>query len=675
MSPAVMSSPSLPILPSNFDTTRDIHRIRPLKSSANMSSRQSSSSKPRKLVFHPLTFDKSSGRSNRHISISGPLHVQTHCNYVFTSNPSTGSALSTPISGLASPRTPSPVFFKLDEELRSSNSEVQLADDIKLVVPTIVKKCIDFLEEHDPVEGVFRINGSIRKIKIIESAIKHQGIDDFNFDSFQPEGEDLPNCYDVAMVLKRWLANLENGLITPQTSKKLKDDMKAKGEDCFDEEERLGYDYCRAKGGRSASDSLASGKAGYDESDIVKATVVLEVSKVDNDSSETLSSASTIKNDSDVVSAASTLAGLPVQNLNLFVYLVNFLSRLSTKEMVQITKMTASNLAKIFQLSFFKSDDLLSRPFCTSTSLLTQTSDSLLHGYRVNERLLLRWIQQCDSLTKELQSVVKARDSEMTMLLAEKPKKQEDAISSESIYTHSSLASHSARGSTIPRSRSMFGRRSFSNMFSASTFSLARKPSTDGSVDSATSKQSGKYPGLPVHRVTRRHPRSPLNDATGSIQNAPDSRLRPRKIVRSNSNTHISTKLADKNNSTTTSVTKAVASSKPEQSTMHQRHKRPQSMFIERRLSSLFHRDSDRWESYRKNHPIANKLEDIHEDTQNELHSITSSFSHHHRHQGSIRSNRSDKENTVLAKNLPDDTNAPHKSKRKLLRWFRQSLM
>ncbi|GMF03257.1 unnamed protein product [Ambrosiozyma monospora] len=125
----------------------------------------------------------------------------------------------------------------------------------------------------------------------------------------------------------------------------------------------------------------------------------------------------------------SHLTKLPIQNLHLLLYLLRFLNQMCKPENIQITKMPSSNLAKIFQLSFFKSDDFLfSSPLMMMNNATggngvyggnpsaAKSADDLLESYKVNEQLLKFWIESSDHVFNSVKSTI-AKDEQIYDLL------------------------------------------------------------------------------------------------------------------------------------------------------------------------------------------------------------------------------------------------------------------
>lgn len=368
--------------------------------------------KPRKLKYQPLTFDR---RTSRRRVISDNKENE----YVLMASEPKQRSVSLPTSyqhsnSMANLTMPSSPYLaaiaqtrleSLQDKLCTNHIDAYVTDHIStdqldLIVPTIVKKCVDFLEANEPMEGIFRINGSIRKIKRIETQIRQQGIDKFEFATCTVDGE-APNVYDVAMVLKRWMSTLDNSLVTPEVNSVLKSEPK--------------------------------------------------------------------------VTVSPSLQTLPVENVNLLLFILDFLNRLSSPETVKLTRMNASNLAKIFQLTVFKSDDLTVAHPLFAAGLPNNSSESLLQGYKLNEELLGDWIINYPTVFASLQPIVLEKRAELVSKINQTPRTRPE---------HSLLeVPHSEKAS---RRRSMY--KSLSSVFTNSSFNISgMRKSSNSSESSADS--------------------------------------------------------------------------------------------------------------------------------------------------------------------------------------------
>ncbi|KAG7926673.1 hypothetical protein KL925_002958 [Ogataea polymorpha] len=415
----------------------------------------------RKPLFKSFTSD----RNLKRFSISGPaLRVDT--SFSEAAAPADSSAGSRRNSVLA---TPLAAGHMLENEAKRSSVQLEIAD-MTLVVPTFVHKCCQFILSQGPKEGIFRINGSIKKIKKIEALIREQGIDSFEFDTCRVENIDnsedtAPNAYDAAMVLKRWLSNLVDGLITLDVSKSLKTAAASPQEvPVLDETEDA-------------------------------ARTAEEASQTESEDAFSLSSYKTIPTSvEDTDKEKESLENLPLVNLHLFIYLLSFLNKLSQPDVCDITKMPSSNLAKIFQMSFFKVDDL--QPQLASAA----STDDLLQNYKANERLLQNWITSYDQLAAKLRSFVADNQEKLKETLA--------SPLGEEPLPMPKLRNRSVTEDKQQKRRSLFGYRSLSNALSSRTLSQVLTGSPDDTGKRSVSDSAvEKYPNtqdLAVDRKLRR---------------------------------------------------------------------------------------------------------------------------------------------------------------------------
>ncbi|KAG7922299.1 hypothetical protein KL905_002321 [Ogataea polymorpha] len=415
----------------------------------------------RKPLFKSFTSD----RNLKRFSISGPaLRVDT--SFSEAAAPADSSAGSRRNSVLA---TPLAAGHMLENEAKRSSVQLEIAD-MTLVVPTFVHKCCQFILSQGPKEGIFRINGSIKKIKKIEALIREQGIDSFEFDTCRVENVDnsedtAPNAYDAAMVLKRWLSNLADGLITLDVSKSLKTAAASPQEvPVLDETEDA-------------------------------ARTAEEASQTESEDAFSLSSYKTIPTSvEDTDKEKESLENLPLVNLHLFIYLLSFLNKLSQPDVCDITKMPSSNLAKIFQMSFFKVDDL--QPQLASAA----STDDLLQNYKANERLLQNWITSYDQLAAKLRSFVADNQEKLKETLASPLVEEPLAMPK--------LRNRSVTEDKQQKRRSLFGYRSLSNALSSRTLSQVLTGSPDDTGKRSVSDSAvEKYPNtqdLAVDRKLRR---------------------------------------------------------------------------------------------------------------------------------------------------------------------------
>ncbi|KAH3671899.1 hypothetical protein OGAPHI_000085 [Ogataea philodendri] len=400
----------------------------------------------------PLFKSFTSERNLKRLSISGaPLKVDT--SFSELSSPQEASATTLRRNTATPVATPLSSGHLLENEAKTSNIELEI-DGLKLTVPLLVHKCCSFVLEKDPEQGIFRINGSIKKIKKIESLIKETGIDNFDFESARlpvtDESEDtVPNVYDAAMILKRWLSGLSDGLITLDVSKALKNlAVPSPSKDHKPE-------------AASQHDSDGEFSVGSYKTD---------PSSVEEPDSE-----------------ANALQSLPIINLHLFIYLLSFFNKLTRPEICEVTKMPSSNLAKIFQMSFFKADDF--QPIINASA----STEELLQNYKANEELLENWISSYESLVAKLKAFVSDNELRLKEVLAS-PLVEEPLLMPKQRNKSTSDEKQQKR-------RSMFGYRSFSSAFSSKNLSQVLTGSPDetssGKRSVSDSAATNRYPTVP----------------------------------------------------------------------------------------------------------------------------------------------------------------------------------
>ncbi|ODV86417.1 hypothetical protein CANARDRAFT_27629 [[Candida] arabinofermentans NRRL YB-2248] len=370
----------------------------------------------KKPIFRSLTGEK----TLRKLSISSPaLKVDTAVvSEPIYHNPNASSSslkrnsmtLSPSMLNLGTPSW-SVSSYNLDNELRKNHVRVTI-QETELIIPTLVHKCCSFISDREPVEGIFRINGALKKIKKIELKIKEQGVSDFEFSECNLSDvlkndtmiEDVhANSYDAAMVLKRWLLDLENGLITTDVNEQLKREYK------FNEPN------------------------GY-----------------------------------------SALSQLPIENIHLFIYLLHFLNNLSKDSIVEITKMTPSNISKIFQLSFFKTDDLTcSNPLVSANSFnnTVGSTDDLLENYKINEQILKAWIESYSLIYDSLKDAIISKKATIEDLLLQPITVKESQQPIEELRNPKLRNRSTSSEDKQSRRKSMFGYRTISNAMSSRALS------------------------------------------------------------------------------------------------------------------------------------------------------------------------------------------------------------
>ncbi|TID15042.1 hypothetical protein CANINC_004713 [Pichia inconspicua] len=322
----------------------------------------------------------------------------------------------------------------LDNELKLSHCSVSI-ENIVLIIPTIIQKCCNYILSNPHVEGLFRMNGSIKQIKIIELELSK------NLESYDFTSDPSTSVHDVAVVLKRWISKLDDGLLTPMVIDTLTmnqrrlfdeelfsdlDDNDEKTDEAFSEltsnnnNENISNTPNLLLADFNALESITKTDSLVENNDL--GDVNIDNSIVDMTNSIDLIN-SPLKTDSintperhrpylyDYNSPySSSLIKLPIENLHLVLFILHFLNTLSQPQISNITKMHSNNLAKVFQLNFFKSVDLT---FGTKSF----STEDLKSSYSNNEQLLTNLIDNIPIILKDVSNFISNEKCQMESIL------------------------------------------------------------------------------------------------------------------------------------------------------------------------------------------------------------------------------------------------------------------
>lgn len=326
----------------------------------------------------------------------------------------------------------------LDTELKASHSSVTI-ENIEFVIPAIVQKCCDYILSNPYTEGLFRMNGSIKQVNIIESELIK------NLETYDFASDPSTSIHDVAVVLKRWISKLDDGLLTPMVI----DTLSMNQKNLFDEEFLSDFEDHHHDGNDDEAFSELTSNNNNDnisntpnllsaefnvlesidktdsliESDNLTKEENIENNIVDMTNSIDLLN-SPIKPESIITPErhrpylydyksqySSALIKLPIENLHLVLFLLHFLNTLSQPEISDVTKMHSNNLAKVFQLNFFKSVDLT---FGTKSF----STEDLKSSYTNNEQLLTNLIENAPIILKDVSNFISNEKPQMDALLS-----------------------------------------------------------------------------------------------------------------------------------------------------------------------------------------------------------------------------------------------------------------
>lgn len=227
-------------------------------------------------------------------------------------------------------------------------------DGVTVDVPTLLHDCFNYILSEALVEGVFRVSGSARRMKLISA--------DYSLYIDWLQAEKKPSAHDVAGVIKKFLREYldsSDGLFSSS---------------CLSQLHRLYVSHSRSNSDmsmdsfKSASTSLGS--------------AVTLPSVVEDATDSTDSTDSTVTNPDALLETVSHLIltkNVAAKN-NFFIYLLLQLKQLSLHE--DKTKMTVANLSIIFQPYIFHTKSLSELlPFQALLTFLVHNYDSFVQKY------------------------------------------------------------------------------------------------------------------------------------------------------------------------------------------------------------------------------------------------------------------------------------------------------
>ena len=359
-----------------------------------------------------------------------------------------GMFFSSPHFASSTPNLAHKTSKYIDSELRASHSKVNVGGKniVSLTVPTILHKCCDFIINTPPIEGLFRMNGSIKQVNQIEMDLA-ANIDSYSFKNDHPAA-----ILDIAVVLKRWIAKLDDGVITAdvchlltQIQKESKnieypsevdDDDDDDIESIIDMENTVSISPVKQQ---HQCQSQLNDITSAPESEPDEPVKPVEVT-VSSSTPITSRRPSTMPAYKSYYSSA--LRTLPIENLHLLLYLLDVLYKLSDPQISTITKMHTSNLAKVFQLNIFRSVDLI-------TSLKSFSTEDLKSSYNSNEELLTHLIEQTPLILDDLSEFITQQQPQMERILNFAPSSSDSIEHSAIDIPSQAHSSDSSLGSSI----------------------------------------------------------------------------------------------------------------------------------------------------------------------------------------------------------------------------------
>lgn len=204
-----------------------------------------------------------------------------------------------------------------------------------LNLPSIIRITIDFLVNNDcyEKEGIFRVSGSMKRInQLQESFIENPKFNLYQMNNETLNSNDQLTVFDVATLLKRYLNTLPNSIIPQSIFKEIKTEIISKS---------------------SYKDLLLFSNNAND----ISSLNIFDSFTVDKNFDTQSQGLKTQIKEILTFMASVYYTKLDPTNMDVFLFVLKFLSLLSMDGNYQRTKMNSFNLGKIFQLSFFLSND------------------------------------------------------------------------------------------------------------------------------------------------------------------------------------------------------------------------------------------------------------------------------------------------------------------------------
>lgn len=228
---------------------------------------------------------------------------------------------------------------------------------ISTQVPSLLADCFDYIMTNALVEGIFRVSGSARRMKLVSA-------DYTQYHTWLESSEKKPNAHDVAGVIKKYIRvylDSVDGLFTSS---------------CLSQLQRLYLAHLRANSDASL-DSFKSANTS-----LGSAYTLPSVTEDDDSEPEVTDLESLL----DSVSHLLITKNLSSKN-ELFIYLLLQLKELSLHE--DQTKMSVANLSIIFQPYIFNTLSLSElKPFQNLLSLLVMNFDNFVQKYTCYKTIL-----------------------------------------------------------------------------------------------------------------------------------------------------------------------------------------------------------------------------------------------------------------------------------------------
>lgn len=304
--------------------------------------------------------------------------------------------------------------------------EIAPVTETSVTVPPYAFKCCEFICENGMIEGIFRMNGSLRNITAMERKFSDGSLtDDWKFVLLKDGSvSDLENVsvspHDVSTLLKRWISRIDGGVITQEVANAINDQCvydkhhipKARSETPTDTPITLNNPIFETpKHGSSSQHATRELEINYDQLKTPTDATHLNLDE-NTPIKQPKNGGARLPN-----LFIDQLVKLPIENLHLLVYLLSVFNKFNQEEVIQKTRMDTSNLAKMMQLSIFNTDELVNEPDMMVVGSMESFTE-LKNIYDNFENVLFNWIEYYDHLLDSLTPTIKSKQEEMNSVLS-----------------------------------------------------------------------------------------------------------------------------------------------------------------------------------------------------------------------------------------------------------------
>lgn len=311
------------------------------------------------------------------------------------------------------------VDYQLHAKVKVGDNE----NTLQIYTPQYALKCCEFILSNGIVEGIFRMNGSIRNVSSMEKKLANDSLPlNWRFlllkDNQTVEDPEtvFVTPHDVATLLKRWISRIEGGIITKNVGHKINNLLLLSDSNGYSIDGKSEHATTPTDTPITINNPLFDTPKqqvyNYEDDDYLKTPTDEKPNEFKN------------INDNEIPIRASNripelyinlLSKLPIQNLHLLVYLLSVFNKFNNVEVIKKTRMDSSNIAKMMQLSIFNTDGLVKESKDNFSSM--ESFSELKTIYDNFEKVLTNWIEFYDHLLDQLKPIIESRMNDMEHLL------------------------------------------------------------------------------------------------------------------------------------------------------------------------------------------------------------------------------------------------------------------